>query len=151
MLADILWKLRDFYKTIRQDWAGYGLLAVMCIASFTTGIWILIAYGYAYDYVWPFLTAGLSKNWFFAILSVIGMIFWIIFTGFLGVIVRGFLFMKFFEDRLAAFSDKVDDYWKNKKNKPANEESGEEFIYDRSKTDSEKQDSKDANCGKDDN
>jgi hypothetical protein len=151
MLADILWKLRDFYKMIRQDWAGYGILAVMCLASFATGIWIMIAYGYAWDYVWPFLTAGLSKNWFCAILSVIGMILWFIFSGFVGIIVRGFLFMKFFEEKLEAFSDKVDDYWKNRKNKPAKEESGEEFIYDKNGMDSEKQDGKDDNCGKYDN
>ncbi|WP_406043831.1 hypothetical protein [Succinimonas sp.] len=100
----------------------------------------MITYGYAWDYVWPFLTAGLSKNWFCAILSVIGMILWFIFSGFVGIIVRGFLFMKFFEEKLEAFSNKVDDYWKNRKNKPAKEESGEEFICDKNGTQPENSD-----------
>lgn len=68
-MSDVLCRLRELFKTIIDNLPEF-LVTV-------TGILIFVVIVHLNeDYVWPFLAAGLTRNWFIGILSALGIAVW---------------------------------------------------------------------------
>ncbi len=111
-MSDVLCKLRELFKTIIDNLPEF-LVTV-------TGILIFVVIvNLNEDYVWPYLAAGLTRNWFIGILSALGIAVWYAVIYVILCLAYSLCSIDFLFNISKAFGRLLAAIWGSKESKPA--------------------------------